>query len=37
MHLHPYRFLISKQKYLKPVFSDNEFLADFRGPISYYP
>jgi len=40
MHLHPYSLLISKrkrQKYLEPVLSDNEFLATFRGPISYYP
>lgn len=40
MHLHPYRLLISKykkQKYLEPIFSDNELLTTFRGPISYYP
>ncbi|MGB9928965.1 MAG: ribosomal protein S18-alanine N-acetyltransferase [Methanosarcina sp.] len=37
MHLHPYRLLISKQKYLEPIYSDNEFLRTFRGPISYYP
>lgn len=39
MHLHPYRLLISKQKrqkHLEPVLTDNEFLATFRGPISYY-
>lgn len=39
MHLHPYRLLVSKQKrqkYLEPVLTDNEFLATFRGPISYY-
>ncbi len=37
MHLHPYRLLISKQKYLEPIFSDNELFATFRGLISYYP
>ncbi len=37
MHLHPYRLLISKQKYLEPVLSGNEFLVTFRSPISYYP
>lgn len=39
MHLHPYRLLISKQKrqkYFEPVLSDNEFLATFKDPISYY-
>ena len=37
MHLHPYRLLISKQKYLESIISDNEFFVTFRGPISYYP
>jgi ribosomal-protein-alanine N-acetyltransferase len=37
MHLHPYRLLISKQKYLEPIISDNEFFVTFKGPISYYP
>lgn len=37
MHLHPYRLLLSKQKYLEPICSDNEFLTTFKGPISYYP
>jgi len=37
MHLHPYRLLISKQKYLEPVYSDNEFLTTIKGTISYYP
>jgi [ribosomal protein S18]-alanine N-acetyltransferase len=40
MHLHPYRLLVSKrkkQKYLEAIFSDNEFLATLRGPISYCP
>jgi [ribosomal protein S18]-alanine N-acetyltransferase len=39
MHLHPYRLLVSKRKRqqcLESVLSDNEFLATFRGPISYY-
>jgi ribosomal-protein-alanine N-acetyltransferase len=37
MHLHPYRLLVSKQRYLEPVFLDSEFLVAFKGPISYYP
>ena len=37
MHLHPYRLLISKQKYLESIFSDNESFFTFKGPISYYP
>ncbi|MCO5381843.1 MAG: ribosomal protein S18-alanine N-acetyltransferase [Methanosarcina barkeri] len=37
MHLHPYRLLISKQKYLEPIYSDNELFTTFRGLISYYP
>ena len=37
MHLHPYRLLISKQKYLEPVLSDDELFVTFRSPISYYP
>lgn len=37
MHLHPYRLLISKQKYLESIVSDNEFLVAFKDPISYYP
>ncbi|HWQ48567.1 MAG TPA: ribosomal protein S18-alanine N-acetyltransferase [Methanosarcina sp.] len=37
MHLHPYRLLISKQKYLESIVSDNEFLVTFKDPISYYP
>ncbi|AKB16887.1 Ribosomal-protein-S18p-alanine acetyltransferase [Methanosarcina sp. WWM596] len=36
MHLRPYRLLISKQKYLEPVFSNNELVTTIRGPISYY-
>lgn len=37
MQLHPYRLLISKQKYLEPIYSNNEFCTIFKGPISYYP
>lgn len=36
MHLHPYRLLISKQKYLEPILSDNESFVTFKCPISYY-
>jgi [ribosomal protein S18]-alanine N-acetyltransferase len=37
MYLHPYRLLISKQKYLGSIVSDNEFFVTFKYPISYYP
>ena len=37
MHLHLYRLLISKQKYLESIVSDNESFFTFKGPISYYP
>ncbi|HHV23446.1 MAG: ribosomal protein S18-alanine N-acetyltransferase [Methanosarcina sp.] len=36
MHLHPYRLLISKQKYLKPILPDSESFVTFKCPISYY-
>ncbi|MDD2613484.1 MAG: ribosomal protein S18-alanine N-acetyltransferase [Methanosarcina sp.] len=36
MHLHPYRLLTSKQRYLEPIHSDNEFFVTFKDPISYY-
>lgn len=36
MHLHPYRLLTSKQRYLESIHSDNEFFVTFKDPISYY-